>query len=60
MCSIKKTGLCHYIFRKIMLEKDKIGIIPGIGYFNPANTKKALEWLQYFLGKSKYYHKDAF
>jgi hypothetical protein len=43
-----------------MLEKDKIGIIPEIGYFNPANNKKALEWLQYFLGKSKYYHKDAF
>ena len=47
MCSITIAGLCHYIFRNTMLEKDKIAIIPENGYFNPANSKKALAWLEY-------------
>ncbi len=46
-CSITIAGLCHYIFRNTMLEKDQIAIIPENGYFNPANSKKALARLEF-------------
>ena len=51
MCSITIAGLFHYTFRNTMLEKSQITIIPENGYFNPANSKKALTWLE-FISKS--------
>ena len=42
------ASLCHYIFRKNMMIKDSIAIIPSNGY-NPEQkcSIKALKWLAY-------------
>jgi len=54
------ASLCHYIFRKNMMIKDSIAIIPSNGY-NPEQkcSIKALKWLAYLSEKNNIYIQHA-
>ena len=59
ICSITIAGLCHYIYRNILLKSDTIAIIPENGYYkNQNHSYKSIQWLEYlsYTNKIKIFH----
>jgi len=52
LCSITIASLCHFIFRRNLLKKESIGIIPENGYYPEQKTSvKCQLWLKYLSKK---------